>query len=315
MRLENDVQIISSEDIRSTRGSLLAGLEFFQGNIHTGRFYLQAEEQEPLWQVIKNSHENQSSGYELKDEDVIKLGRARFRVKLINSNKGSSCASVLIVPKTEAGECKICYTDINSDEDPLLAPCYCAGTSKYIHLTCLRKCISAKKKVRARLGVSSHFWTRICCDVCKSDLPLSLVSNASELSLVQSEDAEATIILESVDKDKESQNGIFVLCMSEDSTASLGRGHECDVRIPDISVSRAHSTLSYRSGCFILQDNKSKFGTLVQVRDMIDLNPLESVVVQCGRTVINLHFASDTSRSDLEVSDTDQATITPDNSP
>lgn len=320
VRLENDVQIFSSDDIRSTKGSLLAGLEFFQGKLHTGRFYLQAEEEEPLWQVIKNSPENQKSGYELKDQDVIKLGRARFRVILIHSNKRIFSTSVFrtgcsIVPKTETGECKICYNETNSDEDPLLAPCYCAGTSKYIHLTCLRKCISAKKKVRARTGISSHFWTRICCDICKADLPLSLLSNACELSLIETEEAESTLILESVDKDKESPNGIFVLSISEDATASLGRGHECDVRIPDISISRSHATITYHSGSFILEDNQSKFGTLVQVRDMIDLHPLESVAVQCGRTVINLRIDPDILGNDLEVSDTDQATTTPDESP
>jgi hypothetical protein len=314
VRLENDVQIISSEDIRTTKANLLAGLEFFQGISYPGRFYLQAEEEEPLWKVIKNSHENERSDYELKDEDVIKLGKARFRVKLINSNKRVLSSSAFrtgcpIVPKTETGECKICYTETNSDEDPLLAPCYCAGTSKYIHLTCLRKCISAKRKLRARTGISSSFWARVCCDVCKADLPLSLLSDA-ELSLAPPEEAEATILLESVDKDKDSQNGVYMLSMSEGTSALLGRGHECDVRIPDISVSRSHAALRYESGVFYLEDNSSKFGTLVQVRDCIDLSPLESVLVQCGRTVINLRFDSDLSEEDRI--DTDQATETPD---
>lgn len=44
----------------------------------------------------------------------------------------------------------------------------------------------------------------------------------------------------------------------------LGRGHESDVRVSDISVSRFHAVLKYENDShFYLQDNLSKFGTLV----------------------------------------------------
>jgi pSer/pThr/pTyr-binding forkhead associated (FHA) protein len=48
-------------------------------------------------------------------------------------------------------------------------------------------------------------------------------------------------------------------------TFKLGRGHESDVRVSDISVSRCHALVKYNSdnGRFYLEDNLSKFGTLV----------------------------------------------------
>jgi pSer/pThr/pTyr-binding forkhead associated (FHA) protein len=47
----------------------------------------------------------------------------------------------------------------------------------------------------------------------------------------------------------------------------LGRGHECEIRITDISVSRNHALIKHISGPnggFYIFDNKSKFGSLVR---------------------------------------------------
>ena len=44
----------------------------------------------------------------------------------------------------------------------------------------------------------------------------------------------------------------------------MGRGHECEVRVTDISVSRLHAYIKITNrGDYILDDNGSKFGTLV----------------------------------------------------
>ena len=44
----------------------------------------------------------------------------------------------------------------------------------------------------------------------------------------------------------------------------LGRGHECEIRITDISVSRNHGLIKNLNDGFYLFDNKSKFGTLIK---------------------------------------------------
>lgn len=45
-----------------------------------------------------------------------------------------------------------------------------------------------------------------------------------------------------------------------------GRGHESDLRIADVSISRLHAVIRYQDGAFCLQDHNSKFGTLVALR-------------------------------------------------
>ena len=54
----------------------------------------------------------------------------------------------------------------------------------------------------------------------------------------------------------------------------MGRGHEADLRLGDISVSRSHAALKLKNLGFQLKDKKSKFGTLVLVRKKLWLDPL-----------------------------------------
>ena len=70
------------------------------------------------------------------------------------------------------------------------------------------------------------------------------------------------------------------------STFKLGRGHESDLRITDISVSRLHALLKCTKDGFILEDNNSKFGTLILERGPVKLEPEVKKVVQVGRTVL-----------------------------
>jgi pSer/pThr/pTyr-binding forkhead associated (FHA) protein len=67
----------------------------------------------------------------------------------------------------------------------------------------------------------------------------------------------------------------------------MGRGHESDLRINDISVSRCHALIKFKNGKFLLEDNLSKFGTLVLVKRKTPLLPGFNKAVQIGRTVIN----------------------------
>ena len=60
---------------------------------------------------------------------------------------------------------------------------------------------------------------------------------------------------------------IHVLSVSEEKKEfHLGRGHESEVRVNDISVSRLHASLKYHPDGFYIVDNKSKFGSLVLTR-------------------------------------------------
>lgn len=67
----------------------------------------------------------------------------------------------------------------------------------------------------------------------------------------------------------------------------IGRGHQCDIRVSDISVSRLHAFIKLQNGKFILFDNESKFGTLVRVRKNVPID-FDKKAFQAGRTVLTM---------------------------
>lgn len=77
----------------------------------------------------------------------------------------------------------------------------------------------------------------------------------------------------------------------------MGRGHESDLRINDISVSRLHAMVKYKEGRFLLEDNLSKFGTLVLIKKKTPLISGYNKAVQIGRTVVNFSVKSLASKS------------------
>jgi len=72
----------------------------------------------------------------------------------------------------------------------------------------------------------------------------------------------------------------------------LGRGHEADLRISDISVSRLHAKIYMKNNRYILEDLSSKFGTLVLATDQIEITQ-DNKVIQIGRTLISMTKTKD----------------------
>ena len=95
------------------------------------------------------------------------------------------------------------------------------------------------------------------------------------------------ILLESLIHEKNTSRIVNVILPSEaKSSFKLGRGHESDVRIADISVSRFHASVVCKKEGFFIEDNSSKFGTLALVQN-IQLSPEYTRSVQVGRTAIS----------------------------
>lgn len=96
------------------------------------------------------------------------------------------------------------------------------------------------------------------------------------------------IILQSLNSIKENEYplSIHVLMFIENEEYFvLGRGHESDVRISDISVSRTHAKIYFKDKKFFLEDTGSKFGTLVLAKDKVEISD-SPVILQIGRTLL-----------------------------
>ena len=104
-------------------------------------------------------------------------------------------------------------------------------------------------------------------------------------------DGQNYIIIESLNSIKENLYplSIHVLMFIEnEGNFVLGRGHESDVRISDISVSRSHARICMKGQGFWLEDTGSKFGTLVLAKDPVQICDGEAKILQIGRTLMKV---------------------------
>lgn len=186
--------------------------------------------------------------------------------------------------------CRFCYSDEASPENPLLRSCKCGGSVGYIHLGCLKQWLNFKMtKQQTSEGFTSIFWKAFECEICKRAYPLTFKAQNKKYNLVEYEKPTGDyLVLESLSHEKNSSRIIHIIKPTAlKAEFKLGRGHNADLRINDISVSRVHSMIKLLNGKFILEDNDSKFGTMVLVKQRTPLLPLYNKAVQVGRTVIN----------------------------
>lgn len=81
--------------------------------------------------------------------------------------------------------------------------------------------------------------------------------------------------------------------MRKKALIRVGRGNDADIRVTDISVSRYHAKLNKsEDGSFYIEDNQSKFGTLLMLRKPYKLLKNKTNYLQMGRTIIQIRTTS-----------------------
>lgn len=298
MRTGVDIQLVSEFTDLSRMSGYAPLCHILQ---EKNEFVLAPFENEPLWLVVRSMKSQYGLGCILNEGDIIKLGRVSFKItslKALEENESNPNTQELettelnIPNEREQGACKICLLDESCTTNPLISPCNCSGSMKYIHLICLQTWLSSRMVIRNTENCVTYSWKSMECEICQSSYPFSFYSKGknSDLFKVQRPDA-PFLVLEAVASDRNNNKGIYIISINNRNSVKLGRGHDSDVRISDISVSRFHAVIKLKDGNFILEDNNSKFGTLINSNQKIHLSGY-NFVVQAGRTVISMSAKS-----------------------
>ena len=191
--------------------------------------------------------------------------------------------------------CKICYSEDNEKEkNPLVHLCNCSGGLRFSHFECIKKWMETKLSIKEneKKTVKSYNIKSFNCEICKTPYPFKFKLNGIEkpfelIDLQKPTDCNY-IILESLNQMKENCNikSIHVIQLNGEELI-IGRGHDSDVRINDISVSRNHAKIKYNldDGTLLLRDLKSKFGTLILIKKPLTIKE-KKIHLQIGRTYI-----------------------------
>jgi hypothetical protein len=243
-------------------------------------------------------------GYELSTGDVIKLGRIEYRVAEIQNgiDKAIGCQINIgekefnidqqVFPADTEPICRYCLTEQKDNNVPtidnaLMFCCDCQGSAGGVHFICLKQWIKNKIVFKTSNNTVTYQWKKLECEVCKKQLPRKLIFKGIVHELINIERPELPyIILEKIGGQSEvgSASTLSLIVPTDSDSIKLGRGHQCDLRISDISVSRIHAFLKFSEGKFLIYDNESKFGTLILLNKDYEIKN-DKAAIQIGRTV------------------------------
>ena len=176
---------------------------------------------------------------------------------------------MIIVKKKKV--CRICYLEEDNKRlNPLIKPCKCSGSMKYIHYECLLHWLKTKLIIDKKAFVDNDFYDiyrldLLECELCKNHLLNYIRHNNKIYSLIdyQRLDFQMEKLLSKKEKSqiKREYNYImfdevlpgkdgflyrYLVKFNEDNTLKIGRALDNQLILNDISVSR--------NNCLIIVD-------------------------------------------------------------
>ena len=170
----------------------------------------------------------------------------------------------LSIEKNGKPICRICLSEEYEENNPLIHPCNCDGTMKYIHLQCLKLLIQSKIKKTETESCKVFTFKTLECEICKMAFPEKIKIKGIIFSIIDFEKPDKDyIILDGLIKEIPEEKSIFIVHFKNKKEIKIGRATDANIRLSDISVSRAHAIISQFNDSFYLHDTNSKFGTLI----------------------------------------------------
>ncbi|CAI2379799.1 unnamed protein product [Moneuplotes crassus] len=188
--------------------------------------------------------------------------------------------------------CRICLSEDSDNDNPMISPCKCSGTMKYIHLDCLKEWLSSKRSEKKGTYFSSYLWENVYCELCKDNFTENVTTQFGVVNIlgIETPTSNNYIILEALNSEevlRKNTKMVHIIDFKKLKKLNVGRGHDNHVRITDISISRLHCKLICMKKEIYLDDQGSKFGSLIAEQKPIDLSKLGSDgLIQVGRTLL-----------------------------
>ncbi|CAD8160016.1 unnamed protein product [Paramecium pentaurelia] len=260
-----------------------------------------------VWAILCNRPDFESlNEWELQKGDMIKLGRMKlqlldfnYEIDALQQQKEQVENDDELQSKDlelEASQCRICFSKSGSLSNPLFSPCKCIGSMKYVHLNCLQIWIQQQIKIKNQQSSIQYIWKKMECEICKMSLQSTYTYQGQIFCIMQIQKPVVPYMIWKITSDDKSKEGIIqVMELLDKSEIKIGRVPDCDIKLKDISVSRSHAIIKVikqedNKYKLILQDNNSKFGTLLYAQSdkllRYELQYQQKVLYQIGRVLL-----------------------------
>ena len=254
--------------------------------------------------IIHNKNNYENYNYFETSKELIENGANKINNLNLNlaNNVNNKLKNIYLKlkninkKKQKVYKCRICFCEGNFEGiNPLISPCNCSGSVKYIHLNCLRKWLTTKiiTKVSANNDIYCYVFKKLKCEICQSIIPEIAEFRGKFLSLLDFRNIESPYIIfqsmyqyNATNRILNDLNIIFVISLKLKEEVFIGRANNSNIRLSDVSVSRNHAKLEYFNGDFYLEDIGSKFGTLLLIQNNILFLPYKDINIQTGRSLL-----------------------------
>ena len=254
--------------------------------------------------------------YKPKLNDIIRFGRVQFIVRSMkdksteNKKDESDNNKSIFLPndnsnlKKNLGNkilvCEFCdKKETDNINNPIIKVCPCKKCP-LLHLNCFKNDYIKKDKMFYYSNKDYNSGTlkivsliNYLCPYCNEPYnPIVKINSKFYNTLPYSFDKNNYhIILESINFVKDGVYCIMIIIFTFPNKKEeffLGRGHEASFKISDISISRVHAKIYLKEDNIVIDDLGSKFGTLLLVRNNVDVNEMleKKMKIQIGRNVV-----------------------------
>ena len=187
--------------------------------------------------------------------------------------------------------CRLCYLNESTIDDPLISPCNCSGTMKYIHLSCLKKSIKLKYSKKSNDHLEMFLFQNYNCEICLTPYPKYIVYKTQVYFLIDIDfNKFENYVLCDLSKYTENNKnkqlthfGYIMFKIEDNKELTLGRKKNNNIKLKDISVSRNHCIIMKKDNDLLIKDLGSKFGTMKYIKDSLELKLQEQKILLFGK--------------------------------
>jgi len=171
--------------------------------------------------------------------------------------------------------CRICYCGETEEENPLIHPCSCTGSMKYIHFKCLKHWMAQNMFL---LEENFDFYQKYnckepICELCQSKYPGIIIHKGKEYNFLKENNSyENYVAFEKLSCDELDDNNnkykiLYILSLDkQNQIMQIGRSNENDLFLKESSISRNHCKLRVIDNNLFIEDMGSKYGTLILIQ-------------------------------------------------
>jgi len=249
------------------------------------------------------------------DHRVISTAETKFlldsSVKIFSQDSDFITDTATLLPQETSEcppQCYMCFESDSGPENPLINACQCRGDTAIVHLECVRRWNSASNEEKACIATNPLRKSNPLCRVCKTTYKSFIIFSDGKREPLFHQQAKAPYISFVVVTKHDTASELFntkyqlsfhnVLQQNQTPQLYIGRSTECDLILDYRTISGWHGVIKFQNQQFIYQDLRSSNGTLVYIRQPVELPYDTPRTFRLGRTLVSLLHKSTSSKKD-----------------